>query len=416
MTIPYNEALSVDFGSGINDANAEYFALHGVHINDGGMTSVMSSRAAWDYYVGGLDWETSRTKHLNEYRDHYGLPHVGPTPPPPGTLPLPAPSRDQVIAVRAGFQGETAVTQQYGTFPVFGPETTTLNDADLHSFCAQLAGRGWTHGEIALSWLYAEPGFLMPVPGRDLSQDLPELARRIVIMLQHFKVVMLFLAGDGLSQPRNAQNQWVGGNQYNDPVGHTYGYEWLMENFPRVASYLQNSPYGDLTKYVLFSPGYDGVFYGWGYAGEVPDQQPDRVVNFGTLFRSLLPNGYLAIEHTPGKIPVGEGGSDWAVGGRMMNYDVVLSEFFYWAPGMPAGDQCWQIVARLNRPYNRPANQPSGDDPNPPFYLSNDTPRGPVSYVPFEYATYQWTRGQVTAEQVQALRQEFYAMGCHNVC
>jgi hypothetical protein len=405
MTIPYDENHSIDFGTGINVANDEYFGLHGVYIDDGGMTSVMSQRAAWDFYVGGLDWETSKTKHLNEYRDVYNLPHVGPAP--PGVLPLPPPTRDEVCAARVGFQGETVVTQQYGSYPVFGPETTTLSDADLHAQCSQLVSRGWTHGEIAISWQYDEPGFLMPVQGRDLTNNLPELARRIVIMLQHHKVVVLFLAGDGRSLPQNPDGSWP----YNDPVGHTYGHEWLMANFGRIALSLKHSQYGDLTKYILFSPGYDGVFYGWGEDSGT-DLQPQRVVDFGVLFRQYLPDGYLAIEHTPGKIPVGEGDSDWVAGGRMQNYDVILSEFNW----PVTGDQVWQIVGRLNRPYNRPPDQPAGDDPNPPFYLHDATPRGRVFYVPFEYATYQWTRGQVSAAQVQAARKYFYDMGCHNVC
>lgn len=84
MTIPYNEDLSIDFGIGINVANADYKVLHGTDIPyDPGMISVMSQRAAWDYYVGGLAWETSKVKHLNEYRDVYGLPHVEPPPVPP---------------------------------------------------------------------------------------------------------------------------------------------------------------------------------------------------------------------------------------------------------------------------------------------------------------------------------------------
>jgi hypothetical protein len=40
------------------------------------MISVMSSRAAWDHYVDGLDWQESFTKHVNEYRAQYGLPPV----------------------------------------------------------------------------------------------------------------------------------------------------------------------------------------------------------------------------------------------------------------------------------------------------------------------------------------------------
>jgi hypothetical protein len=404
--IPYDESKSVDFGNGINDANNEYFALHQTHINDGGMTSVMSQRCAWDYYVGGVDWQTAKIKHLNEYRDQYGLPHIGP---PPAVLPFPPPTRAEALAIRVGFQGETVTTSEYGTFPAFGPETTTLNDDDLHAYCAQLASRGWTHGEIAISWNYSEPGFLMPVPGRDLTNDLPELARRIVIMLSHFKAVCVFLAGDGMSAKPNADGSYP----YNDPTGHTYGYEWLGANFPHIGTYLkEGNPYGDLTQYVVFVPGYDGVFYGWGVPGEVPDQQPDRVVHFGQLFRSVLPDGYLGIEHSTGKIPVGEGGSDWQVGGRMMVYDAVLSEFNW----PTTGDQVWQVVGRLTHPYNRPPDQPADDDPNPPFYLAHDNPRGPVFYCAYEYATYQWTRGLVTAEEVQQSRDYFSVMGCQYVC
>jgi hypothetical protein len=327
----------------------------------------------------------------------------------PATLPFPPPTRAEALAIRVGFQGETVITNEFGTFPAFGPETTSLSDNDLHSYCAQLAARGWTHGEIAISWEYDEPKFLMPVPGRDLTGDLPELARRIVIMLQHFKAVLVFLAGDGISAKPNPDGSYP----YNDPTGHTYGYEWLGQAFPHIGTYLaEGNPYGDLTKYCVFVPGYDGVFYGWGIPGEVPDQQPDRVVHFGQLFRQVLPDGYLAIEHSTGRIPVGEGGSDWAPNGRMMVYDAVLSEFEW----PTTGDQVWQVVGRLTSPYNRPPDQPADDDPNPPFYLGHDNPRGPIFYCAYEYATYQWTRGQVTAEQVQNSRDYFSVMGCQHVC
>jgi hypothetical protein len=126
----------------------------------------------------------------------------------------------------------------------------------------------------------------------------------------------------------------------------------------------------------------------------------------------VLPDGFLAIEHSTGKIPVGEGGSDWAPNGRMMCYDAVLSEFNW----PTTGDQVWQVVGRLTSPYHRPPDQPAGDDPNPPFYLAHDTPRGPVYYCAYEFATFQWTRGLVSAAEVQKSRDYFYAMGCHDVC
>ena len=415
--ISYDEQFSVDFGNGINKANDEYFAAHGAHINDGGMTSVMSQRCAWDYYVGGLDRQTSLYKHWNEYRDQYGLPHVEPGPtPPPGPVPPfpPVPTRDQKAHVYVGFQGEMVDTQDYGRIPVFGPETTTLSDSDLHSYCQQLAARGYTHGEIAISWQYDEATYHYPVPGRDLSNNLDELARRIRIMIHYFTGgVVLFLAGDGRSNPPQRGVP----HGYNDPQGWTYGHEWLMDNLPHIVHGLQNSAFGDVTPYVVFCPGYDGVFYGWGnVAGETGDQQPQRVVDYGNLLRSLLPDCVSAIEHDTGHIPVGEGGSDWAAGGRMLVFDVVLSEFNWWSPGSPAGDAVWQIVGRLWHPYQRPMDQPSGDDPNPPYYLGTPTPRGPVIYVPYEYGTYQWVRQLVSESEVKANRNYLRSLGPTTVC
>lgn len=396
MAFAYNEQEVVAFEQDVVATYRRYFRQPDLE------NVVWAARMVYDAVEMG--YPASRAKHLAELEAA-----INPSQPGPDPGPLPSvPTRDQVCSVRVGFQGETVTTSAYGTFPCFGPETTTLADDDLRAYCQQLRSRGWTHGEIAVSWQYAEQGFLMPVPGRDLTLNLGELARRIAIMLESFTAVAVFLAGDGLSWAPNPDGSYP----YNDPVGHTYGYEWLMQAFPGIATALQHSAYGDLTKYVLFVPGYDGVFYGWGRPGEVPDQQPDRVVNFGKAFRNLLPFGYLGIEHTPGKIPVGEGGSDWATGGRMQAYDVILSEFNWPA----TGDQVWQIVGRLVSPYHRPPDQPVGDDPNPPFYLKDHTPRGPVFYVPYEYATYQWTRNQVTAQQVADARAYFYSLGCKDVC
>lgn len=69
--IPYDEAKSIEFGHACNDVYAEAGAPQ-----DPGMVSVHSSRAAWDYYVGGLPWPESKRKHINEFRAVYGLPPV----------------------------------------------------------------------------------------------------------------------------------------------------------------------------------------------------------------------------------------------------------------------------------------------------------------------------------------------------
>jgi hypothetical protein len=68
---PYNESYAVEFGLGCNDVYHESGAPM-----DAGMISVVSQRAAWDYYVGGMAWPDSKRKHLNELRKEYGLPPV----------------------------------------------------------------------------------------------------------------------------------------------------------------------------------------------------------------------------------------------------------------------------------------------------------------------------------------------------
>jgi hypothetical protein len=69
--IPYDEAKSIEFGVGCNNVYDQTSSPI-----DAGMISVMSQRAAWDYYVGGLTWEESKIKHINELRAVYGLPPI----------------------------------------------------------------------------------------------------------------------------------------------------------------------------------------------------------------------------------------------------------------------------------------------------------------------------------------------------
>ena len=114
-----------------------------------------------------------------------------------------------------------------------------------------------------------------------------------------------------------------------------------------------------------------------------------------------LPLGYLSIEHTPGNIPCGEGGGDYAPGGLMTTYDTMLGEYHTFHE-----DSYWQIAGRMLDVYHRPADQPAGDDPNPPKYLGPDSPRGPYFYVVFEPTTagvYEWCRGRTT---IAAMQQE----------
>jgi hypothetical protein len=315
----------------------------------------------------------------------------------------PPPSRDQVCALKVSLQGLTYTTQQFGAFPAWF--YAALLPADQASARATHRTAGDTHITISISEAYREPGTLWPEAlkdGYDFTNSLQSLRDVITPAILDGFFIDLPLAGDGMGA----------GPDYNDPVGRTYGYDWLMTNLPRIITSLQGdgTPTNpDLTPFILFRPGWDAVFYGWGIPGEVPDQQPDRVRKFGELFRSLLPNGYLAIEHTPGNIPCGEGGSDYAPGGLMQTYDTILSEF-----NTVHEDSCWQIVARMVADYHRPADQPAGDDPYPPFYLSHGTPRGRYYYVAFEPTkggVYEWCRGHCTLDEVNEVRAYLHSLG-----
>lgn len=311
------------------------------------------------------------------------------------------PTRDQVCNVFCGFQGVSILTREFGWIPAFGPETSSLAEDDLISYCQQMKKLGFTHVEYDLSWRYVEPDYQYPVPGKDSTSPsgLLDACHRCEIIIQQGMFIKMSLAGDGLSvgTPNNYG--------YNDPQGWTYGYEWLIENLGRLLFAFTNYNGHDLSRFIIWFPGYDGVFYGWTKV-ETPDLQPDRVLAFGRLFRTILPDGYLGIEHTPGKIPVGEGSNDYVAGGRMDDFDTVASEF---NPFQLNSDDTWQIVGRFAKPFNRPPDMPSGDDEHPDYYL-HDCSRGKRFYIMYELLTYLWVRHRISIEDCNRWYDYFKAM------
>jgi hypothetical protein len=325
-----------------------------------------------------------------------------------GALPE-APTRAQVCGVKMHFQGIYYETREFGRFP--GAFIELLADDDFAGALAQHKAVGDTHVTMNLTGAYREPGVVYPERlrnGHDWTNDLAGIKARIRAAVVAGLFVDFALGGDGRSVSADPAF-----GQYDDPVGWTYGFEWLMQNFSRVATAMRGDegsacPDGeDLTRFMLFRPGYDGVFYGWRDPPGQPDHQPERVIAFGSLFRSVLPDGYLAIEHDIGHIPVGEGGGEYSRG--MRSYDVILSEFPNWPE---TGDAVWQIAGRLLGPaYRRPADQPASDDPRPPFYLAPGTPRGPYIAVAFEFAKFPESRGRISPEDVDRAREYYRGLG-----
>ncbi len=322
------------------------------------------------------------------------------------------PTRDAVCSVYIGFQGVTARSSQYGSFPAFGPETSTLSieNGDFQWYLDQMKGHGYTHVEFAVSWNYRSWSYQYPIPGRDLSQNLPELKRRVEMAIRSGLLVALFMAGDGESVNDNPQP-----GQYNDPVGWTYGRQWLMRNFQRIYDAMgptADSPH-DCRPFMVFLPGYDGTdSYAW--------VTPENLVNWWGYARSVIDAGgvgYLGQEWSAGHCQAGGqwDGEATYVNGPGRALDVILQEF-PWGPPMPTSDPgaVWQICGRMMQPYFRPPDQQG--DPNPPYYLRQGTPRGPYYFNRYEYDTYGWVRGLVTAEQVQSDRNYLQRLGPGLVC
>lgn len=292
-------------------------------------------------------------------------------------------------------QGLLVPTTQFGILPWFEAALSSLSPADRQIVYATKRMAGDTHCLVDVSWNYAESG--QPygsgnsVPPRDMTKNLPAFRELVEEIIRNGFIPVVFLAGDGQSNPNGG---------YNDSIGWTYGYQWLYANMERLIGNIAVYSAQDLSPYIVWSPGFDGVFYGW---------FPSQVGAFGSRFRQLLPNGYLALEHNIGHIPVGNGPVDYAPGGLVSSYDVILTEF---DPYDLHQDSTWQIAARLLGPrWRRPSDMPAGDDPSPPWYLAPGTPRGLYYTNAFEYDTYFWVRNRATAAQVDQHRQYLKSLG-----
>lgn len=283
---------------------------------------------------------------------------------------IPVRTRDQVINVNThGMQGLTVLTQQYGQLPWWDAALAWLdNPADRQAVYIVKHAAGDTHELIQLPCgapLYNEEGnAYAPSKGfgaRDWQGRYSQLISLVDEVNQNGFVPVVFLCGDGPD-----------------------AYPTAVRQLPEVVNALGQ----DRMKSLLLIPGWDSVFYGW--------EPVQKIVDFGSQFRSLCPDCFLGIEMGAGHIPLGEGPTDWCPTCRMAAYDTLLIEY---DPSNVHNDQVWQINGRLFGPrYVRPADQPKDDDPNPPFYLKAGSPRGPFAPIPFEITTYFWVRGMSQAQ------------------
>lgn len=315
---------------------------------------------------------------------------VGPSPSNPQDVHLPAcspfkkplpkvPTREAVCNGQTTQQGLYVATNQFGTVPWWGACWAWLNPSDRAMAARQLLKNGDT---ICLIQVALDGRALYDEPNQFYSADkfppLTQTMAQTVALVQEalslgFAGVWLFLDGDD---------------------GQA-GYPVAVAQAGALGPAL-----GPLVKYVAVFPGWDGVFYGY---------TPQQVAGFASAARAA---GfiYVGVEGSTGHIPVGNGSADYEPGGLMNGYDIILGEF----NDGEFDDSVWQVLPRMGRPYNRPANQPVWDDPNPPFYLATPSPRGPYYFRIFEYYIYGWVRN-TPASVVAASKAQFAAMAHTNV-
>jgi hypothetical protein len=309
----------------------------------------------------------------------------------PAQAPIPPPpTRDQALLVNLTFQGLMVHTGQFGDLHWFGAALPWLNADDRQAVYAAQKAQGDTHTIIEIpdgKPVYDEccndfsPDRFGALDWTSGGTKIDNRLADLVVEVRRAGLIPLIFP-DEADQPTSLQQTRL------------------------AVSALQSSAYGDLTPQVAaFMTGWDGVFYGWEPSGTI-------IPAWAAAIRQICPLCRLGIEFNTGHIPLGEGGGDYLPGGRMQDFDLVLDEFGG-ANSLGHDDNVWQILGRMNRPYNRPSDQPAADDPNPPFYLGQPNPRGPFYNCAFEFGPdeYNWVRGHITKEQIDADRAYLKAIG-----
>lgn len=308
------------------------------------------------------------------------------------------PTREEVCGVNIQFQGRVVIIDGI-KYPWFAPALQCLNNAQRQQVYDQT--RTDTHQIVEFfpgGILYDEPN--QPYQSF-ISPDFERYPEPFLSLIEEIR-----MNGFQVGVVYNGDN----GDDPND------GHPNALRQLPILYELLKSSKYRDLNQDCLMLRFWDGVFYG---------STPENIRDFGTAFRQINPHGYLGIEHNPGHIPVGEGGSDYYPNGRMDGYDVVFSEYDDGNTGDPnkGNDTVWQVNGRMINPYTRPPDQPINDDPQPPFYLI-DSPRGKRFHCAFEhgfsFGAYPWVRVDMNdyyelQTRITARRQYMRNMGCKYV-
>lgn len=324
----------------------------------------------------GMDPEASLAKHLygpGELYDSLGIAKPFP----------PAPSRDEACTVRHHFQGLTLQSKKYGALPWFTAALSAMDAVgELEATLGQLVAAGDTHCQIDLAFNYGEDGqpWGTPqlVPDRDLRNDLPTYVRICdAVIAAHLKPIFVM------------------------PCEGQPGLQWLYGELQRVVMALRSGY--DRLAYGPLWLAYDGT---WPAAWSVADMK--KVLPF---CRQILgPNAYLGMMFARGPAgnqyfyveDEGDYSKPW-----MQALDIIMSS------GGPDQLECPSLVNGAQYMLG-PALTPH-DTCTPawkgPYLLGPGTPRGPYFWGWVEWNEYEWVRGRVSAEKIEADRQRAKSIG-----
>lgn len=303
----------------------------------------------------------------------------------------PVPSRNQLLSAHVMFQGGTCDTKDFGILPWFDAGLFSLSDAGRKSLYECKHAWGDTQAVIlfddVVGSIYNEnDNPYYDFQSRHFETDIPGFQAAVREVLQNGFFPKIYLGGDGPE-----------------------GYPIAMRQFPKAYDALLHAGFGgeDLNRYANYRPGWDSVFYGW-------EPSHTKIPSFGRLVRTMCPYCVLGIEFNTGHIPLGEGDTDYVSGGDMTDFDQLDIEF---NDSNVHDNNTFGIVERLIGPaYVRPADDippnDGGDNHPRPWILHTPTPRGPIGVNCFEWNTYEWVRGRVTAAFVAATRLYLQTLGC----
>jgi len=313
---------------------------------------VWPSRVMANIYQNNLSPNTALAKVNGELRTALGL------------YPSP-PSRDQIINVNGSFCN----LYDSDGIPIFDAFIDYLilnNPTKALDWVTKLKNNNATHINLDISGDYNEnlgwaPRY--PIPGSDWTQKLDEFSTILNYVIKAGFVPIVHLAADG---------------QEYDSNGMTYGWDWGMQNIPKIINALSS-----FVPYCLWTPSWDGGFPNW---------TKDQTVQMLKLMRSVLgANACIAAEFAgPGTIGychMGNGSADWN-NNQLDILDAFFVELLSY-PADPVGVS--QVATRL-------LGSLSENCPHTPYYLNGQKS---VGIIFFETVAYQFIRKQLNEDDVR---------------